>query len=272
MHPKAHHMQRFRSLFPQPMPLIGMISLPPLPGFPTHSSINDLIVAALADLEALEQGGAAAVLVENDFDLPHTLTGGAEIVAAMTRVTREVVAQARVPVGTQVLLNDWRASLAIALASGAQFIRSDFFVDRVQIQAGMIEPEADRVIAYRKHIGAEHVLIFADLQVKYSTPAGKPKPLEQSAREAAAAGADAVIITGPATGVGPVSADLRAAQAGELPILIGSGLTPSNAKEFLPLADGAIVGTYFRSGPGAGDRVVSARVRELVERTALHKG
>lgn len=238
--------------------------MPPLPGYPAFTTIDALIDAALGDLAALEQGGVDGVLVENDFDQPHTLLAGAEIIAAMTRVTREVVTRARVPVGIEVLLNDWRASLAVAAAAGARFVRLDFFVDRVRSKLGIIDPEPAAVVAYRRKIGAESVLILCDLQVKYSTPADGPKPLEQSAKEAAAAGADAVIVTGTETGIGPAAADLLAARAGGLPVLIGSGLSPANAAALGPLADGYIVGTSLRSGRQATDRVVASQVVTLV--------
>lgn len=257
-------MSRFLSLFPGPRPVIGMIALPPLPGYPTHAGIDALVEAALQDLAALEAGGVDGALVENDFDQPHTMAGGPEIHATMTRVTREVVARARVPIGVEVLLNDWRASLAIASATGARFIRMDFFVDRVMTKCGPFEPDPPAVLAYRRAIGAERVQLFADLQVKYSTPLGGPKPMALSAREAEAAGADAVIISGAETGIGPAASDLRAARAGALPVLIGSGLTPENADALIPLSDGAIVGTSLRSGRGASDRVVLAQVADLV--------
>ena len=257
-------MSRFVSLFSGPKPIIGMIALPPLPGYPAFTTIDRLIDAALADLAALEAGGVSGLLVENDFDQPHTLVGGAEIVAAMTRVTREVVARARVPVGIEILLNDWRGSLAVAAMTGARFVRLDFFVDRVRSKLGVIEPEPEAVIAYRRTLGAESVQIFADLQVKYSTPVDGPKPLAQSAREAAAAGADAVIVTSTETGIGPSDADLSAARGGSIPILIGSGLDPANAGTLMALADGAIVGTSLRSGRTSTDRVVEAKVRQLI--------
>ena len=188
-----------------------------------------------------------------------------EIIAAMTRVTRQVVARARVPVGVEVLLNDWRGSLAVAAAAGASFVRLDFFVDRVQSKLGVIEPEPAAIIAYRDRIRAGHVRIFADLQVKYSTPVGGPKPIEQSAREAAAAGADAVIVTSHETGIGPRPDDLRAARSGGVPVLIGSGLSPANARELAPLADGYIVGTSLRSGRESSDRVVTSQVHALLQ-------
>jgi len=254
---------RFHALFCAPRPVIGMIALPPLPGYPEFTTIDAIVEHALADLEQLEAGGVSGALVENDFDQPHTMIGGAEVHAAMTRVTREVVARARVPIGVEVLLNDWRASLAVAAMTGARFIRIDFFVDRVMTKLGPFEPEPEAVLEYRQHIRAEHIQIFADVQVKYSTPIGGPKPLAQSVREAAAAGADAVVVSGSETGIGPDPADLRDAR-GPLPVLIGSGLDPTNAATLVPLADGAIVGTSLRSGRGPTDHVIFEQVQRLV--------
>jgi membrane complex biogenesis BtpA family protein len=259
---------RFRTLFPAPRPLIGMIALPPLPGYPAFTTIAALVEVALADLATLEAGGVSGVLVENDFDQPHSLVGGAEIVAAMTRITSEVARRARVPVGVEVLLNDWRGSLAVAAMAGARFIRLDFFVDRVRSKLGIIEPEPSAILDYRRRIRAEHVQIYADLQVKYTTMADGPKPIVQSAREAAAAGADAVIVTGAETGMGPDVADLRDARAGGLPVLIGSGLSPANAAHLVPHADGFIVGTSMRSGRTAVDRVVLDRVAAMTQAIA----
>ena len=258
-------MSRFRTLFPMARPIIGMIALPPMPGYPAFTSIDAVIDAALADLERLEAGGVDGALVENDFDQPHTMVGGAEIHAAMTRVTREVVARAKIPIGVEVLLNDWRASLAIAAMTGARFIRIDFFVDRVMTKLGPFEPEPEAILAYRQAIHAEHVQLYTDLQVKYTTMIDGPKPLARSAREAEAAGADAVIISGTETGIGPDANDLRAAHATSLPVLIGSGLTPENASALMPHADGAIVGTSLRSGREHHDRVVQAQVTRLVQ-------
>jgi uncharacterized protein len=241
-----------------------MISLPPLPGSEGAAALSATLDAALADLAALEGAGASAVLVENDFDRPHQLTVGPEVVAAMTRVTAEVVARANVPVGVQVLLNDWRASLAVAHAARARFVRLDFFVDRARIKADVIEPEPTAVLAYRAAIGAEQVALFTDIQVKYSEPLEPGKPLALSAQQAAEHAADAVVVTGSATGVAPSTIDLAAARTAGIPVLIGSGLSRENAAELLPHSSGAIVGTALRGGPGPGDRVEAARARALI--------
>src|SRR5205814_4255641 len=81
--------------------------------------------------------------------------------------------------------------------------------------------------------------------------------------------ADVLIVSGTRTG-SPASADDVQRVRAVGPTLIGSGLTPDNAPDLLPCADGAIVGTYFHVDgiianpvdPGRVDRLVSV-VRRL---------
>ena len=53
---------------------------------------------------------------------------------------------------------------------------------------------------------------------------------------------------------------LGAERAGALPVIIGTGLTPENAAQLMPHADGAFVGTSLRGGRMASDRMASDRV------------
>jgi uncharacterized protein len=257
----------FHKIFPQRKTIIGMIALPPLMGYPEFPGIDPMIERALGDLYTLENGGVSGVCVENDYDRPHQLIVGPEIVATFTRVTEEVVKHANVPVGLEVLLNDWRASLAIAKVTGASFVRLDFFVDRVRIKAGVIEPEPDAILAYRKLLNAENVALFTDIQVKYSELMEQGKSLSMSAQQAISHGADAVIVTGTVSGDSPHLEDLREVReaAGEFPVLVGSGTTPQNVGELLRYADGAIIGTAFKNSMQSHERVVAERVKQLID-------
>ncbi|MBI4700217.1 MAG: BtpA/SgcQ family protein [Deltaproteobacteria bacterium] len=256
----------FARIFPACRPIVGMIALPPLVGRAGVEAPDEIVARALSDLETLEQGGVDGVCLENDYDRPSQLTASPEVVACFTLVAQRVTRRAKVPVGLQVLPHDWRASLAIARRTGARFVRLDQFVDRVRIAAGVVEPEPEAVIAYREHIGAGDVALLADIQVKHSELLEPGKSIGTSARQAMAGGADAIIVTGRVTGEPPSLADLEAARAaaGDFPVLVGSGVTPDNARELLRLADGAIVGTALRESAAAEARVVLSRVRRLV--------
>lgn len=257
----------YRTIFPKSKSIIGMIALPPLPGYPEFRDLNSMIERAVGDLNTLQQQGIDAVCVENDYDRPHQLTVGPEIVAAFTIIAKEVKHHANVPVGLQVLLNDWRASLAIAKVIDAQFVRLDFFVDKVRIAAGVIEPQPDEVIAYRKKIQANNILLLTDVQVKYSELLEPGKSLTTSIQQAIAHHSDAIVISGKVTGESPSLDDLKEARqnAGDFPVLIGSGTTPENVSELLRYADGAIIGTAFKNSMASHERVVAERVKRLID-------
>jgi uncharacterized protein len=257
---------RFAQLFVQRSPILGVIHLPPLPGYPHSPGLTAVIEKALRDQEALEAGGVSGVLVENEEDRPHRLEARPETIAAMTRVARELVAAARrAPVGVEILLNDPWASLAVAAMSGAAFIRTDYFVDRMERpeHGGEMKIDPAGLLAYRQELRAADVLILADIQVKYARML-EERTLTESARLAARHGADAIIVTGTVTGEPPSAADIAAAKAGAdgCPVIIGSGLDAANARGLLAVGDGAIVGTSLKTSAGIDPAKVASLVAE----------
>ncbi|RLA37401.1 MAG: hypothetical protein DRR15_02150 [Gammaproteobacteria bacterium] len=263
-------MNRFRALFPGDKTIIGMIHLPPLPGYPESRGIDHVIQHAVADLHVLEQAGVDGVLIENEYDRPHRVTAEPETIAAMTAITRTVVQESNeVIVGCEILLNDPKASLAVARMSGASFIRTDYFVDAMtRPEYGEFEIDADNLVIYRAAIDADDILILADIQVKYATMIRK-RPLSKSAQLACEKQADAIVVTGDLTGDAPVVEHLREAARGvaasgqDTPILIGSGLDAENATTLLADCDGAIVGTALMRDKAVDAASVSALMRSL---------
>ena len=238
-------MTLFHNLFKTAKPVIGMIHLPPLPDYDGSPGIDAIIESALADLKILEQYGVDGALIENEYDRPHRIKAAPTTVEAMTKITSEVVKSARSTIiGVEILLNDPIASLNVAKASGAKFIRTDYFVDPMSRPGyGEFEIDPEAILKHRKAIDAEDILIMADIQVKYATMLIE-RTMRQSASLAQQHGADAVVVSGRETGDAPVTDDLTAAKNGcNIPVLIGSGTDAKNASELLKYCDGTIVGT-----------------------------
>lgn len=251
----------WQKLFGSKKPLIGVIHLLPLPGSPQHRGepLEAILKRALQDLRALEEGGADAAIVENFGDRPFAKLASKATVAQMAVIARELVRASRIPLGVNVLRSDGVAALAIAHAAGASFIRVNVFSGVALTDQGLIEGCAREVLTLHKVLGAQ-VAVLADIHVKHAFHFGE---LGDAARDAARNGADALIVTGRATGRAPDPADLRAAkEAGGLPVLVGSGITPDNLALYAE-ADGFIVGTWLKEGGEVENPVDPGRVRRL---------
>ena len=247
-------------IFDTKKPIIGVVRLLPLPGYPDFPGTNKIVETAMADIKNLEMAGFHGALVDNHAH-PHVVKGTEEMVAGFVEVMEKLTEKMNIPLGVQFLIDDPEAAITIAKASGAKFIRTDFFVDRVKTEYGIMEPRAREIVAFRKKLGAERVLIWADVQVKHAQMLER-KPITVSVAQALRAGADGVIVTGAWTGVAPEMDKLTKAKraAGQAKVLIGSGLTKENSGQLLGVADGALVGTAIRNG----SRIDLVKAQELM--------
>jgi membrane complex biogenesis BtpA family protein len=111
------------------------------------------------------------------------------------------------------------------------------------------------------------VAIFADVQTKHAAPLA-PVDIEQEARDLVDRGlADALIVTGRATGEAAAVSDLKRVRDAVpgAPILVGSGVSAESVAELLEIAGGVIVGTWLKRDGRVGNPVDPARVRRLVD-------
>ena len=183
-------------------------------------------------------------------DRPYLKGGvGPEITAAMTAIAREVKRETGLVLGIQVLAGANREALAIAHASGADFVRVEGFVYAHVADEGVIESCAGELLRYRRAIGAERVLVFADIKKKHGAHAiTADVSIVETAKAAEFFLADGVIVTGAATGEPASPDEVRdVVRAVRVPVLVGSGITPANLAQF-STAHGFIVGSSVKQG------------------------
>src|SRR3989442_6264476 len=223
-------------LNPHGKPLFGVLHLLPLPGSPRwRGNLESVIERAVNDARAYERGGAHALFIENFGDVPFTKSSvGPETIAAMTAAGRAVRAAVKLPLGFNVLRNDPRAALALCAACAGSFIRVNVHTGAMLTDQGLIEGNAYHTLRYRQQI-CPHAQIFADVHVKHAAPLGNYR-IEEAARDTLQRGlADALIVSGAATGHAADLQDLervrRACPAAK--ILLGSGVTLANARDYL---------------------------------------
>jgi hypothetical protein len=165
----------------------------------------------------------------------------------MTAIGREVRREVPLPLGVQVLAGANREALAVALACGAAFIRAEAFVFGHVADEGWLEASAGPLLRARRAMGADEIAIFADIKKKHAAHAATADvSLVETAEAAAFNLADGVVVTGVATGLEADPAEVAAvAVAVAVPVLVGSGLTPSNLERYRT-AHGFIVGSSVK--------------------------
>jgi membrane complex biogenesis BtpA family protein len=241
----------FRERFGAPRALIGMLHVGPLPGTPAACDpIDRLIERTVAEARIYRDAGFTALALENMHDRPYLKGGvGPEVTAAMTALAREVKRETGLILGVQVLAAANREALAVALACGAEFIRAEGFVFAHVADEGVVESCAGELLRYRRAIGAERVLVFADIKKKHSAHAiTGDVSLVETARAAELFLADGVVVTGRASGEEASPEDVRdTARAVRLPVIVGSGVSVQNLGR-LADAHGFIVGSSLKQG------------------------
>ncbi len=260
----------FLDRFPHPGIVVGMIHVGALPGTPRQAASPEQVRAqAVGEARLYADAGVDALLIENMLDVPYLCGAvGPEIVAAMTAVGVAVRAAAPLPLGVQVLAAANREALAVALACGADFVRvENFAYAHVADEGLMATAAAGPLLRYRRQIGAAHIAILADVKKKHSSHAlTADVSLAEAARTTEFFGAEGVVVTGTATGQPTAVDDVRAVrEAVQVPVCIGSGLTPDNLVALWPHADVFIVGSYFKHDGVWSSAIDRARVTAFME-------
>ncbi len=246
--------------------IIGMVHCLALPTTKDFcGDMGKIIDQAVTDALTLERAGVDAIIVENMGDTPFGVTLNTMQRMALASVAGIVKSKVKLPVGIDAAFNDYEASLAIAKAIDGNFVRLPVFCDTVQYYGGIIHPCCVQALRYREEIGARDVKILADIQVKH-TKLVFDTTIEESAKNAVAAGADALIVTGAAIGTEtPIESIRKVKQLVKLPVFAGSGVNMHNIREQMSIADGAIVGSSLKQGGTLENLISYELTRELLD-------
>ena len=257
-----------KQVFKTPNPIIGVVHLLPLPTSPRWGgSLKAVIDRAEQEATALASGGVDGIIVENFFDAPFTKSQvDPAVVSAMTLIVGRLMSLVTLPIGINVLRNDAQSAMAIAACVKAQFIRVNVLTGVMATDQGLIEGQAHQLLRYRRELGSD-IKILADVLVKHARPLGSPN-LTTAVQDTIERGlADAVILSGWATGSPPNLEDLElaTAAANTTPVFIGSGASWENISSLMQAADGVIVSSSLKRHGHRDQTVDPIRVSQFVE-------
>jgi uncharacterized protein len=257
-----------KQIFNTTQPIIGVVHLLPLPTSARWGgSLSAIIDRAEQEAVALASGGVNSIIVENFFDAPFPKSRvDPAVVSAMTTIVSRLRELVSIPIGINVLRNDSLSAMAIASCTGAAFIRVNVLSGVMATDQGLIEGCAHELLRYRRELGSD-VKIIADVLVKHAQPLSS-SDITTAVQETIDRGlADAIILSGVATGNPPNIEELKLAKAaaGNTPIIIGSGADFSNISSLMQFADGVIVSSSLKRQGKIENSIDPIRVSQFVE-------
>ncbi|MBZ9799881.1 BtpA/SgcQ family protein [Mesorhizobium sp. ES1-4] len=266
------------AIFSVRKPVIGVIHLRSLPGAPRYDreAMTDVYAAAVRDAKTLADGGIDGIIVENASDMPFSRPEhiGHETVAALTAACMEVRGAVDVPIGITCVANGAIPALAVAKAVGAKWVRVNQWANAYVANEGLLNAAAPEAMRYRAMIDARDVAIFADVHVKFGAHAiTADRSIAEQATDAEWFDADVLIATGARTGSPTERREVDEVRGGtNLPVIVGSGLSPEQVPQLFAAADGAIIGQWLKEDGLWWNPVDPRRVAALLEAVAKARG
>jgi membrane complex biogenesis BtpA family protein len=257
-------------IFGRPKALIGMIHCPPFPGSPRYRGepLDQIYDACLRDAEGLISNGLHGLVVENHGDVPFSKPDeiGPETSAFMAVVVDRIKRNFDVPIGINVLANAPIPALAIARATGAAFIRVNQWANAYVANEGFMEGRAASAMRYRSALRGEGIKVFADSHVKHGSHSiTADRSVAELTRDLEFFDVDAVIATGQRTGDSATMEEINeVADATNLPVLVGSGVSADNIAKILTRASAVIVASSLKEGGVWWNPVDPVKVRDFV--------
>jgi membrane complex biogenesis BtpA family protein len=240
---------RFKRVFGDRKPVIGMVHLGALPGSPLHdftAGIEGLVAGAARDLEALQAAGFDAVMFGNENDRPYEFAVDPASTATLAYVIGRLREKLTVPFGVNVLW-DPMSSIALAAATGAAFVR-EIFTGSYASDMGPWTPDAGKAMRYRDRLGRQDLALLYNVSAEFAYSLDR-RSLPERARSAVFSSIpDAILVSGAITGEAADISDLDAVKAvlPDTPVLANTGVKHTTVAEVLRVADGCIVGSSLK--------------------------
>jgi uncharacterized protein len=235
-------MTTFAELFPKKKTILGMIHL-------AGDSSSEKVKRALEELLLYESEGVDGAIIE---DYHGEMNDVRETLKQSQRLNMKIVR------GVNLLRNPYQ-SFVIAHEYGAQFIQLDSVQDEHLFMAQY---------SAKRH-EYQDLVVLGGVGFKYQS--ASKLPLGVALRQARTR-CEVIVTTGSGTGIETPLEKLYDYKAYlcEFPLIVGAGVTAQNVHQQLLIADGAIIGSYFKksdpskSSAGTYGKVIRERVKEIM--------
>ncbi|WP_176083769.1 BtpA/SgcQ family protein [Martelella sp. HB161492] len=248
--------------------VIAMAHIGALPGSPQYDAdggLDKLIEGVASDIEKLQAGGVDAIMFGNENDRPYVLKAAPEGIAAMAALVQAIKPMLTVPFGVNYLW-DPSASVAIAAATGASFVR-EIFTGVFASDMGVWAPDCATPARLRANLGRKDLKLLFNINAEFAFSLDQ-RPIELRAKSAVFSSmADAILVSGPITGQPVDQSGLRKVceTVTDVPVFANTGVNKDNVKDILSMASGCIIGTHFKVDGDTWNPVDGERVKRFMD-------
>lgn len=258
-----------KELFGVEKPVIGMCHMQAMPGDPQFDAAKGMAWVydqARSDMLALQEGGVDAILFSNEFSLPYLTKVEMITVASMASVIGELKREIRIPYGVNVLW-DPRASIDLAMATGAGFVR-EIFTGVYASDFGLWNTNAGEVIRHQHAIGAGYVRLLFNIVPEAAVYLGGRQITDIARSTVFNDRPDALCVSGLTAGSETSTQTLKMVKdvVSDTPVFANTGVRLDNVEKQLAVADGAVIGTAFKREGTTWNSVDVDRVRTLMKK------
>ena len=229
---------RYNKVFGR-IPILGMI----------HLAGQNPVKRALEEIALIEEEGVNGAIIEN-------YHGSVEdVIATLQETSRR---KPNVAIGVNVLPNEFSQSLQLAQKYGADFIQLD------QVAGTYISGQLNFESYNQVKSQYPEIIVLGGVWPKYYHPI-EGSDLKEDLKIGMQR-AEAIVVTGAGTGKETPFDKIRIFREtlGEHPLVIGAGLTLTNAYEQLCISNGAIVGTALKIDDNTHNPMDRQRVRDFM--------
>jgi len=250
-------------------PIIAMCHLLAMPGDPGYDSVagvTGIVARARKDLLALQAGGVDAVMFSNEASLPYLTQVEAITTVTMARVIGELLNEINLPFGVNVLW-DPKASIDLAAATGAQFVR-EIFSGVYASDFGLWNTNCGEVVRHQHRLHAQDVKLLFNIVPEAAKYLAERDITDIARSTMFNAKPDALCVSGLTAGVEADTSILKRVKESvpTTPVFANTGVRLENLEVQLSIADGAIVGTTFKRDAYIWNAVDKDRVSAFMQK------
>ncbi len=258
-----------KELFKVEKPVIAMCHLYPMPGDPDYNAakgVDWILEMAHQELNSLQGGGVDAIMFSNERSVPWMTKVDPITTITMARIIGELRSEITVPYGVNVIW-DPSASIDLAVATGAQFVR-EIFTGAYASDFGLWAPNCGEVVRHQHFIHGENIRLFYNITPEASVYLGNRKLTDIARSTVFNCNPDALCISGMTAGMETPINEIRMVKdvVSDRPIFANTGIKLENVEEQLSVADGVIVGTTFKKDGYIWNDVDIQRVKKFMDK------